>query len=921
MGRYYVAGIPFDSENSLKHYGVKNMEWGKHKFGLDADPRYIKWLKDAGKNIGSFATKAAQAVGSAVNKGANFVTGNQDRANAAAKRSEATFYNRKASTMAGSTKNARPSQWFDKDSGLTGREYSQMIADEQRVNASKAAKANQQANEYERRANNAVIPSVQRAAGNVRDWAGQQAQNAGKAIGTATGNASNWANQQIQNAGKAIGTAAGNAGNWVNQQAQNVGKAIPGAVKNVGDFFSNRDEYQRLNELSKHYNSNTGKWDSEENRKAFYNAQNAYNSHPLTAIPNMARQIGSNISNGPVGDFARGVGEMANQVGSNVKNFVDYNITGEGQRRIADMLMQNPDQVNKIYEHDGSGWKQTNQYTNAEAADRALAEANNTPLGRVSNVANKAAEGAKGFLNSAGKWVSGTANNAKDAVSKAASDATKGASGFLNSAGRWVSNAAGNVKDAAQNAGNTIGEAANNARGGIGGFFDRVGDTVRGAADSVGDWGREAAGNIGGAISGAADNVRDWAGQQAQNVGGAVQNAGNWIGDRARDVGEAVSGAAGKVADVALWPATREDVANAAGNVRDWAGQQAQNVGGFFDRVGDWGREAAKNVGGAISGAAGNVRDWAGQTAGNVGGWIGDRVNDVGGAISGAAGNVRDYLGNKDDARRAAEISDAHYDPFNKTWDSPESEQAFNDAVAAYNNSPQTRLRNATNDVGDWARNTVPGLANQAGQWLGQQAQNVGGAISGAAGNVRDWAGQAAQNVGNFISEIANPHYQLNTQQMMDNYRQYLNDHPENLQSPQHAEWLRDQIRNDPQLRAYYEQNIREQTIPEQTIPEQTIPEQRISNRSEELDMDRLVNDVYPGRYKDFEDYYNYRISDPRWQNYTREDLTDDLIRMGYNKRISHSALNEKPDSVSDAFWAKFTADGGTREDYERDWR
>ena len=37
MGKYYVAGIPFDSENCLMHYGVKNMEWGKHKFGIDAD--------------------------------------------------------------------------------------------------------------------------------------------------------------------------------------------------------------------------------------------------------------------------------------------------------------------------------------------------------------------------------------------------------------------------------------------------------------------------------------------------------------------------------------------------------------------------------------------------------------------------------------------------------------------------------------------------------------------------------------------------------------------------------------------------------------------------------------------------------------------------------------------------------------------
>jgi hypothetical protein len=36
---------------------------------------------------------------------------------------------------------------------------------------------------------------------------------------------------------------------------------------------------------------------------------------------------------------------------------------------------------------------------------------------------------------------------------------------------------------------------------------------------------------------------------------------------------------------------------------------------------------------------------------------------------------------------------------------------------------------------------------------------------------------------------------------------------------------------------------------------------------------------------------------------------------------MKHSALSDKPDGVSDAFWEKFTADGGTREEYERDWR
>ena len=95
-----------------------------------------------------------------------------------------------------------------------------------------------------------------------------------------------------------------------------------------------------------------------------------------------------------------------------------------------------------------------------------------------------------------------------------------------------------------------------------------------------------------------------------------------------------------------------------------------------------------------------------------------------------------------------------------------------------------------------------------------------------------------------------NAKIQAATQRMADDYKQYLQEHPEYPSSPQHSEWLREQnqqlmeqLRSDPQLRAYYEQYMR------------------------------------------------------------------------------HSALDEKPDGVSDAFWEKFTADGGTREDYERDWR
>ncbi len=621
MGRYYVAGIPFDSENSLKHYGVKNMEWGKHKFGIDADDRYIKWLKNAGANIGKFATNVAQnvakgattaanTVGSAVNKGANFVTGNQDRQNANAKRSEANTYNKQAANpvrsmgYAGDTKTARPSQWFDKDAGLTGRDYSQQIADQQRVYASKAAKANQEANEYERRANNAPLPTVNRTANQ---------------LGSAAGNAGKWAGQQAQNAGKAIGTAAGNAGNWANEQIKNVGNFVTGdqARKDVQDARSHGGVEQ------------------------IKNAQNAYNK----TLPGM-------IENAP--------------------NVVDQ--TREGIGGFFDRVV---DQVREAAGNVGNA---------------------------VSGISNNAAEGAKGFINNAGKWVSGAANNVKNAASKAASDATKGASGFINSAGKWVSNTAQNVGNlagqaaqAAQNVGNAIGKYTAPPRVSVHGDLSKAPMLQR----------MIASGEIPDPNS--KGPLLDWAGQAAQNVGQAVNQARN-------------------------------------------------GVGGFFDRVGDWGREAARNVGNTVGQAANQAREGIGGFFDRIGDWGREAAGNVGNAVSGAA-------------------------------------------------------------------------------------QNVGNAVSGAAQNVGNWAGQAAQNVGNLVSEMANPHVQLNTQQMVDSYKQYLNDHPENPQSPKHREWLKDQVRNDPELRAFYEQYMK------------------------------------------------------------------------------HSAIDDKPEGVSDAFWAKFTAEGGTREEYERDWR
>lgn len=154
---------------------------------------------------------------------------------------------------------------------------------------------------------------------------------------------------------------------------------------------------------------------------------------------------------------------------------------------------------------------------------------------------------------------------------------------------------------------------------------------------------------------------------------------------------------------------------------------------------------------------------------------------------------------------------------------------------SAYDAAPGQQLRAGAEAVGNAASNAV--------NWVGDRAREAGDAIGNAANGIRDWGGQAIKDVGSFLSEMANPHYQLDTERLTENYRNYLNEHPENPQSPKHEEWLKEQIKNDPQIRAYYE------------------------------------------------------------------------------SMLKHSDLSDKPEGVGEAFWKNYIAHGGTREDYERDWR
>ena len=260
-----------------------------------------------------------------------------------------------------------------------------------------------------------------------------------------------------------VGDRASDVKNWGEQAGRDAGKAVNDAktwvgdrAKDVGNFVSNKDEYAKLEELFKHYDQKSGKWDSEENRQAFYKAQNAYNSHPLTAIPDMAKQIGSNISNSKVGEVARDIGDVANNAVSNAKNWVDENITGKTAKELRDRL-QSEENSNP-----GGGYTYINTPTGKKTyvgVDESIANLQKEYDNSLFGKAEKAASDTKKWVDQAGKDVGKAAKNAGD----------------------WVGDRASDVKKWGDQAGKDIGKAAKN-----------VGNAVGNAAKDVGKWGKGA---------------------------------------------------------------------------------------------------------------------------------------------------------------------------------------------------------------------------------------------------------------------------------------------------------------------------------------------------------------------------------------------------------------------------------------------
>ena len=673
MPRYYVAGIPFDSNDALQHYGVKGMKWNQHIFGIDANDKYIKWLKDTGQNIGKFTNNAAttignaaagasREVGKALNKASNFVTGNQARKNA----DNASINAIKKQIVANNSNPASRASQNLRGAANVERQMANVL----RTSANDTpfyrfiTKQNltNEAIDKEKNAQN-----LQRQADDAAKLSNQvkreQKQDARDAY------------NQVMDAERAYDrTLPG----MVNKGAEAVGNAAEKAVGGAKGFINS-----------------AGKWVSNTIRDAGNAADEAYRN-------------------------------------SGMKGFVDdvqNRLTGNADRNTAEMLRRTADEQ----ENPNSPVHATGEQYNPEL------------LRAVAADYDKKADNA--LFNRVGQAV--------------------------NDAGKWAGQVSSDVAKAANDVGDTVGNAANGAREWLGNMFN-----------GAKEWAGNAAKDVGNVATDAWNGVTD-----------AANQAGQWIGDRANDVSSFVDD---KITGD-MWKRESE-------KFRDQAEESERNGYGANPeasrKAADVYQQRADNsLFGRIGNAANAVGNWVGNAANDAKDWAGNAVNDVGNA----ANQAGQWLGD--------------------------------------------RAKDAGNAAGS-AVNAVGNAANDAGQWIGDRARDVGNVATDAWNGVTDaanqagqWIGDRAQDAGNLLSEMANPHYQLDAERLTENYRDYLNEHPENPQSPKHEEWLKEQIKNDPQLREYYE------------------------------------------------------------------------------RMMKHSDISDKPEGVGDAFWQNYIAHGGTREDYERDWR
>lgn len=775
MPKYYVAGIPFDSENALMHYGVKGMKWDKHIFGPDANTKYINWM-DVGKLASS----------------------------------------------------KRPSQFTDTASDRSASQGGALRTSSQ-----------------------------QKGPGLVRSALDKGAQLRYKA------------NQAVNQAGKAIGSAATSAA-----------RAAGGALNASSNFLTGNQSRSNLSDAQRSY---------DYNKKQMVNNARLYN---------------------------QGKANLANAT----------NLTNEASQRYVNASTgdnPNPDALNNL----------TNDLNRATEIANTANEQMQTSTNRKNDILDKTLA-ARENLNQA--------QNAYDnTLPGIASRAGQGAKGFINSAGKWVSNAAGDVGKAATNAWNGV-------TGWLGGAAKDVGKAASDAAGWVGD---------------RADDVGKAATNAWNGVTGAANQAGDWIGDRASDVGKAATnaweGAKGAAGDVRDFFVGNPDQQNASRMMRN---PERSNQGGILGAAGDWIGDRAQDVGNAanqawngVSGAASQAGQWIGDTAQkawespwvnpvkaiNVAGdWIGDRAGDVGRAattawngVRGAANTIGDWFSDGSDKRQAlgeAIRNDNMLSGISREFVKENYPNEYDKLVNDQNSAKEARSK-AVEDYMNFSNNPVNTVArefnlpNAKGNWAyavpgnEQYLDKFNEAWIPKTENISDWfTGNNYKKEADKRSDWANEWDRKADE--VDSYG-----------LPSIAQDARDYASKDRE----YENALRNMY--------NNAPQQKISNFASNAwngvtgaansvgdwagNAARDVGNAAGSTMKALENAYG---DASKWvvdnAGTVRDAVTGAALgtadwAVQQYKNLFHSAIDDKPDGVTDTFWKNYVASGGTREQYERDWR
>lgn len=342
---------------------------------------------------------------------------------------------------------------------------------------------------------------------------------------------------------------------------------------------------------------------------------------------------------------------------------------------------------------------------------------------------------------SAGRTVT---NKVKAKLNDTVNNGRKAADNLFSSIGNWATNAAKDVGNFATNTYNDASKAVTNAA-------NDAGNAVKNVAQGVSDW---YTGDKNAKEAQRYDNVV----QNFERAGDANVNAGQDIISRGLKYPESAY-------DLEPGQSMRDktvieglDRRNLGFDQHDIARQYGQKADEAQARYDAAPRQVINSAAESVGNAAKDAGNWLGNAFNDAKNWVGDRAQDVGKAAVNAYKDANNFVdenitGNSD--RSLARSLNMVADAFPNS-DTSSVRRSAEESQAKADNSLFGRIGNAAKDVGDWASNAASDVANWGA-----------GAID---------KGKTA--VSNFFSELVNPHYNLNANDMKTRYEEILAELP-----------------------------------------------------------------------------------------------------------------------------------------------